>query len=44
MVFSGENLGNVERFEGVGTGAALGRVLEPLGMNDRFEVEKRAFK
>jgi hypothetical protein len=29
-------------FEGVGTGAALGRVLEPLGVNDGFQVEKRA--
>jgi hypothetical protein len=32
------------RAEGVCPGAALGRKLEPLRMNDGFEVEKRAVK
>jgi hypothetical protein len=43
MISPGES-GDVEGFERVGAGAALGRKLEPLGMNDRLEVEKRAFK
>ena len=34
----------LQRSEGLGTGAALGRELEPLGMDDGFEVEKRALK
>ena len=33
-----------EGLEGVGAGAALGHVLQALGMHDRFEVKKRALK
>ena len=36
--------GDVEGFEGVGAGAALRGKLQPLGMDDRFEVKKRALK
>jgi hypothetical protein len=36
--------GDVQGFEGVGAGAALGQVLQPLGMNDRFQVKKRSLK
>jgi hypothetical protein len=43
MGYSGKS-GNVERFEGLGTGAALGRVLEALCVDDGFHVEKRALK
>jgi hypothetical protein len=36
--------GDVEGFEGVGPGTALGRKLESLGVNNRFQVEKRSIK
>jgi hypothetical protein len=36
--------GDIERLEGVSTGAALGGVLESLGVNYGFQVEKRALK
>ena len=35
---------DVEGFEGVGAGAALGGELQALGVNDRFQVEKRRLK
>jgi len=36
--------GDVEGFEGSGPGSALGRELEPLGVNDGLEVEQRALE
>ena len=35
---------NIEGGKSVGPGAALGRVLEPLRMNDGFQVVQRNFK
>jgi hypothetical protein len=36
--------GDVERFEGLGTGAALGGVLEALGVNDGFQSKSARSK
>jgi hypothetical protein len=34
----------VQGFEGIGPRPALGNVLQPLGMNDRLEIEQGAFE
>ena len=38
------NLGNVKRLEGLGSGASLGRIFQPLGVNNGLQVENCPFK
>ena len=38
------NLGNVKRLEGLGSGTSLGRIFQPLGMNNGLQVENCPFK